>query len=100
MNFIILIPRTIQIGMKWPQLAHSLYLTFSYFIFVFGLSLTILPTILGSRTSIVKLLLDTEIFNFITKISFVTYLIHNSFVKAWYIEQSYNTYYSHNSRFF
>jgi hypothetical protein len=100
MSFIIIIPRTIQLGFEWSSLGHSLYMAFSSFIFVFGLSLTILPTILGCKTSIVNFLMDTEIFNFISKISFATYLIHNSFVKAWYVEQSFNIYYSQSSRFF
>jgi peptidoglycan/LPS O-acetylase OafA/YrhL len=94
MCFIVFIPRTIQIGMEWSLTLHSLYLTFSYFIFVFGLSLTILPTILGCKALLVNLLMDTEIFNFITKISFATYLIHQLLIKIWYAGQSYNTYYS------
>lgn len=100
MSFIIIIPRTIQRGFKWSSLDHSLYMAFSSFIFVFGLSLSILPTILGFRISMVNFLMDTKIFNFISKISFATYLIHNSFAKAWYVEQSYNIYYSQSSRFF
>jgi hypothetical protein len=48
----------------------------------------------------INFLMDTEIFNFIAKISFATYLTHNFFVKAWYVEQSYNIYYIQSSRYF
>jgi hypothetical protein len=59
MIFIIFIPRTIQVGIQWPQALHSLYLAFSYFIFVFGAFLTILPSMLSCKHSIMTFLMDT-----------------------------------------
>ena len=76
MTFVVLIPRTAQGDDHfWPQLAHSFFLTYSKFIFIFGLSLTVLPSLLGIHT-LARFMLDTKAFNFIAKISFWTYLIH------------------------
>lgn len=74
--FVVFIPRTAQGDDRfWSQLAHSLFLTYSKFAFTFGLSLILLPSLLGIPT-LARFLLDTKLFNFIAKISFWTYLIH------------------------
>lgn len=40
---------------------------------------------IGCKDSIIGYLMDTELFNFLTKISFATYLIHNTLAKSWYL---------------
>ncbi len=75
MLFVLLIPRTLQVGYVWPQFLVSAFLTFSKIAFVIGLSVTITPSLLGVP-SMVIFLMDTKFFNVIGKISFWTYLIH------------------------
>ena len=76
MIFLITIVRTLQVGNEWPQYLHSLYQSLAKLIFVIGLSLTILPSLLGCKDSVIDFVMDTKLFNFIAKISFCTYLIH------------------------
>lgn len=74
--FLVLIPRTAQgEDRHWPQLAHSLFLTYGKWAFTFAISLIILPSLLGIK-SIVRFMLDTKFFNYIAKVSFCTYLVH------------------------
>ena len=75
MAFILLIPRTLQVGYVWPQFVESMFLTFSKTGFVVGLSLTITPSLLGVPSK-VAFFMDTKFFNFISKVSFWAYLIH------------------------
>ena len=75
MAFLVYIPRTSQVGLLWPNLANALYLTYSKFIFTFGVALTILPTLLG-LTAWIRLVLDNKFTNFLSKISFMMYLTH------------------------
>ena len=77
MLFLILIPRTLQINgsNSWDQVYHSAYLTFAKGIFCFGLSMFLLPSLLGIN-SYVRFILDTNFFSVIAKISFCTYLVH------------------------
>ena len=74
--FIVLIPRTLQVGHQWPQVIHSLYLTSGKFFFVIGTSMILTPALLRVKDDFVFFLLDTKLFNFTSKISFWTYLIH------------------------
>jgi hypothetical protein len=76
MIFLVMIPRTLQVGTTWSQDLHSLYLSLAKFLFVLGLGLTILPSLLGCKKSIIMFMMDTWFFNFIAKISFCTYLVH------------------------
>lgn len=74
--FIVVIPRTLQVGHKWPQIVHSIYLTFTKLFFVVGVSMLAMPCLLGIKNDLFFFLMDTKAFNFIAKISFFTYLIH------------------------
>lgn len=74
--FIVLIPRTLQVGHTWPQPVHSTYLTFSKLFFVMGVSMLVTPTLVGIKNDLFYFLMDTKLFNFVAKISFWTYLIH------------------------
>ncbi len=74
--FIVVIPRTLQVGHKWPQAVHSTYLTFSKLFFVMGVSMLVTPTLVGVKNDLFYFLMDTKLFNFVAKISFWTYLIH------------------------
>lgn len=91
---IILIPRTAQgDNHKWSQLSHSLFLTYSKLIFVIGIAIIILPSLLGTN-SIVRFTMDTKIFNLIAKISFWTYLIHLTIMYRWIFSMQIDFYYS------
>ena len=92
--FWVFIPRTLQVGTQWPQWLHSLYQSTSNLIFVLALYLTILPSLLGFKQSIIRLCLDTKLFNFIAKISFCTYLIHYIFIETWIYSRTYSQYYT------
>jgi peptidoglycan/LPS O-acetylase OafA/YrhL len=93
MLFLVMIPRTLQVGTTWSQELHSLYLSLAKFLFVIGLSLTILPSLLGCKNSMVMFMMDTSFFNFIAKISFCTYLLHLIIMEAWVTGRTYNHYY-------
>lgn len=100
--FLTFIPRTNQGSHYWPQLVHSLYLTYGKLAFVFGLSLIILPSIiLNSDTKdhknqklLVRFLMDTKTFNFIAKVSFCTYLLHLAFILVYYGSTKSDFYYA------
>jgi peptidoglycan/LPS O-acetylase OafA/YrhL len=86
--FIIVIPRTLQVGHKWPQIAHTFYLTFTKLFFVIGVSMLVTPALLGIKNDLVFFLMDTKFFNFIGKISFWTYLIHYMVIEhATYVQK-------------
>lgn len=86
--FIVFIPRTLQVGHKWPQAVHSIYLTFSKLFFVIGVSLLVTPTLVGVKNDLFFFLMDTKAFNFLAKISFWTYLIHYMVVEhACYVQK-------------
>jgi peptidoglycan/LPS O-acetylase OafA/YrhL len=94
MAFIVFIPHTLQVDIIWPQIAYSLYAALTRFLFVFGLTLTILPSLLGCKRSLVIFLMDTNLFNFIAKISFCTYLVHLTVLLIFYKSRTYDRYYS------
>lgn len=75
MLFVVLIPRTLQVDLIWPQWLHSFYLSTGKVFFVIGMFLSILPSLLDVP-NMVFFVMDTRFFNFISKISFWTYLIH------------------------
>ena len=76
MSFIIIIPRLLQVGYIWPQVIHSLYYAVSKPIFLIGLLLVVLPTLIGYQKSFFNTILTPKIFHFISRISFCTYLVH------------------------
>lgn len=98
MLFITLIPRTLQVGIQWPQVLHSLYLAWAKMLFVFGLTLTLLPSILGVK-SIVKFMMDTSFFNIIAKISFCIYLVHLTFIQRTIANKKIDFYYTQSNIF-
>ena len=94
MLFLIFIPRTLQVGTEWPQELHSLYQATAKVFFVGALSLMLMPSLSGSKQSIVRFLMDTNFFNFIAKISFCTYLIHLTVLNIWLQSRTYDRYYT------
>ena len=91
--FLIFIPRTSQLGHYWSKLVNSLYLTYGKSLFVIGITFLILPSLFGCQ-SIIKLGLDNKITNFISKVSFFTYLIHLNVVMQWANSRTVEFYYS------
>lgn len=92
MAFIVLIPRTLQLGFTWPQIIHSIYFCFSKPLFIIGMTMMILPTILGIKNSFFRLILDCTLFNCVAKVSFCTYLVHLMFIYQFYTSRSYDMY--------
>lgn len=92
--FVIFIPRTLQVHYYWPQVVHSLYLTFGKIIFVIGVSLIATPSLLGIKNDLALFLLDTKLFNFTSKISFWTYLIHYMLILLVCYSQKVDFYYN------
>jgi peptidoglycan/LPS O-acetylase OafA/YrhL len=80
--WLVLIPRTAQGPHYWPQLAHSLYLTYGKTLFVLSVALIILPSVLGVP-SFIRTILDTKLFSFVGKASYCTYLIHLIIIMGW-----------------
>ena len=80
MAFVVFIPRVLQIGYEWDQIWHSLYFCFAKVVFIIGLTLVLLSTLLGVKGSFFMTILDTKLFSFIAKISFCTYLVHLIFI--------------------
>jgi peptidoglycan/LPS O-acetylase OafA/YrhL len=58
------------------------------------LYLTIFPSLIGCKNSVIKFTMDTIFFNFIAKISFCTYLIHLTLVQIWVNSRTYSRYYT------
>jgi len=99
MAFIVFIPRDLQTGSTWPQLAHSLYFCFAKIFFIIGLILTTSPSIFGIKSSFFLTLLDTSLFSFLAKISFCTYLVHLIVIYQFYTSRSFDIYYSISNGF-
>lgn len=98
--FVCFIPRTAQgFTHYWPQLAHSLYLTYGKTLFVFSLSIIILPSLLGIKT-FVRFIMDTDFFNVIAKISFCTYLIHLTLLMHWFTTRTIDEYWAFLPKYF
>lgn len=75
MLFVILIPRGLQQGANWSYGVHALYLSLGKVFFVLGMFSSVLPSLLDIP-NFTFFIMDTKFFNFISKISFWTYLIH------------------------
>jgi peptidoglycan/LPS O-acetylase OafA/YrhL len=93
MLFVLLIPRTLQLGNTWPQSVHSFYLSAGKVFFVLGLYIMILPSLLDIP-NMTFFLMDTKVFNFISKISFWTYLIHYMIIVQIAYSQKVDFYYT------
>ena len=93
MLFIILIPRTLQVGGTWPQFLHSFFLSTGKVFFVLGLYIMILPSLLDVP-NFVFFIMDTRFFNAVSKISFWTYLIHYMIVLQVTYSQKVDFYYA------
>ena len=93
MSLVTFIPRPLQTGSHWPQLAHCLYFILSKPIFTFGLILTVLPSCLGLRHSFFALILNAKIFSWIARISFCTYLVHVLILYCYIFSRTYDVYY-------
>lgn len=98
MIFIIFIPRTMQKDDSWPQFCHSLYLSLGKSVFVIGISMAIIPSMLGIK-SFISDFLDIKLYSFIGKISFSTYLVHLLVIFYLYGTISIDFYYSINKTF-
>jgi peptidoglycan/LPS O-acetylase OafA/YrhL len=93
MSFVGFIPRDLQVGHEWPQIAHSFYWGFSKPIFLLGMVLTILPTMLGHSHSFFNTLLTSKSFHYIARISFCTYLVHLMVLYNYFFTRNYDIYY-------
>ena len=92
--FVVFIPRTAQGDNYWPELAHAFYLTYSQTLFVMGIALIILPSLLCQKmNSYVRFILDTKFFNFVAKISFWTYLIHLTVLLQYFLSRTASSYF-------
>ena len=89
----------IKIGGKWPQFVHSLYWSFSKPLFVTGMFLTILPSLLGIQHSFFNLVLSNKILTFIAKISFCSYLVHMMVINQFLFTQNYDFYFDTKNTF-
>ena len=72
---LLFLPRNLQVGNTWPQIAHSIYLAFSKLLFVISISILMLPATVGIK-DFVNFLCDTRFFSILGKLSFWAYLIH------------------------
>ena len=93
MALVTFIVRPLQTGSHWPQVAHYLYLVLSKPVFIFGMILTVLPSILGISNSFFALILNVKIFAWIARISFCTYLVHLMLILGYYYSRTYDVYY-------
>lgn len=93
MLFTVMIPHPLQLGDTWPQAMHSLYLSCSKVTFTLGVYIMILPSLL-SVPNMTFFLMDTKFFNFTSKISFWTYLIHYMIVETVSFSQKVDFYYT------
>ena len=71
----------------------SIYYTFSKPVFLFGMILVILPSILGISCSFFNLVLNAKVLTFIARISFCTYLVHLIVIYGFILERTYDVYY-------
>lgn len=63
-------------------------------LFIVGIIMLVLPTILGCKHSFFKLILDNKLFNFMAKISFCTYLVHLIVLIQYIFSRTEDSYYS------
>jgi peptidoglycan/LPS O-acetylase OafA/YrhL len=93
MALVTFIPRPLQTGSKWPQIAHSFYLILSKPLFILGMIVTILPASLGIKNSFFALILNAKIFTWIARISFCTYLVHLLVIIRFLYNRTFDVYY-------
>lgn len=86
-------------GLKWPIFVHSLYWAFTKPLFIVGMFLTILPSILGISHSLLNLVLTAKIVAYVSKISFCSYLIHLVVIYQFLFTRTYDVYYNLNDNF-
>ena len=94
MSLVAFIPRSLQTGTAWPQINHSLYWGLSKPVFLLGMGMTILPTMLGHSHSFFNLILTPKLFHFIARISFCTYLVHLMVLYYFILSRNYDIYYN------
>jgi len=99
MVLVTFIVRPLQTGSHWPQEAHSFYLVLSKPVFIFGMILTVLPSILGIRHSFFALILNVKLFAWIARISFCSYLVHLMVIVWYYYTRTYDVYYKFQDTF-
>lgn len=92
MALVAFLPRNIQTGTHWSQLAMSFYWGLSKPVFLFGLIFTILPATLGHSHSFFNTILTPKLFHFIARISFCTYLVHLMILNQFVYTRNYNIY--------
>ncbi len=90
---VVVLPRDLQLGNTWSQTVHSLYLSLGKVFFVLGLYLMIIPSLLGVP-NFIFFVMDTKFFNFLSKVSFFTYLLHYMVILQIYYRQKIDFYYS------
>lgn len=81
------------VGSIWPQAVHSLYNALSKPLFILGVFLTVLPSVVGIHHSFFNLVLNAKILVIIARISFCTYLIHIFILTQFIYSRTYDTYY-------
>jgi peptidoglycan/LPS O-acetylase OafA/YrhL len=94
MSFVAFVPRCLQTGCAWPQIVHSFYWGLSKPIFLLGMTMTILPTMVGHSHSFFNLIMTSSAFHFIARISFCTYLVHLMVLYNFIMSRNYNIYYN------
>ncbi len=93
MAFVTFFPRMLQVGYEWPQAFHSMCLNFGRSLFPFAILLVVLPSMLGVQGSFFRLILDTPVFNFLSRISYGTYLVHGLAILYFSGTKKYDTYF-------
>ena len=94
MALVTFITRPLQTGSHWDQIGHSLYWTLSKPIFIAGMIMTVLPSILGIKHSFFNLILNAKSLSFIARISFCTYLVHYIIIGQVIATRTYDIYFS------
>ena len=61
--------------------------------------MTVRPSILGDKNSLIRTILSCKLFSFIARISFSTYLVHLFVVYQYIYSRSYDVYYDINGIF-
>ncbi|CAK67580.1 unnamed protein product (macronuclear) [Paramecium tetraurelia] len=65
-----------QIEMSWPKWYQHIYHAFCRFLFTFGLTLIVLPNLVGAYDLLNSKFMNNTLFKFMAKISFTMYLVH------------------------
>jgi len=78
--FIIYFPRTIQVGIQWPEVAEILWSTFSKPLWAIGIFLITAPCLVGNQ-SLLNRFLSHYYFVALSKISYSSYLVHFALIQ-------------------